>query len=106
MVPLRLSGFLHGDVRPDAVGHLSCRCRGSPFKPAYQALVEHKASMALGILRRCFTLGGSVLLRVLQRDADLYCAGNYNHGAVPAPELVRLLSHGDHDPAYMPGTEA
>ena len=106
MVPLRFLGFLYGDVRSDAVGHLSGGCRAASFKPERQAAVEHQAAMAMGILWWSIPLGGPVLLRVLQRDAYFHCAGNNNYGSVPAPELVCILPHGNNDPAYMPGQKA
>ena len=46
---------------------------------------------------------GAVRLWVLQCHADLDCAGSDYDGAVQAPKLVRLLPHGDHDPAHLQG---
>ena len=42
-------------------------------------------------------------LRLLQRDAHLHSAGSGHYGSVQAPQLVRLLPHGDHDAADLPG---
>ena len=46
---------------------------------------------------------GAVRLWVLQCHADLDCAGSDYDGAVQAPQLVRLLPHGHHDPAHLQG---
>ena len=52
----------------------------------------------MGLYRRqLISVGCTVCLWLLQRDADLYAAGPSGDGAVQAENLVHLLPDGDYD---------
>ena len=64
--------------------------------------MDVQAAVALGLSRNAAASGRrTVRFRLLQRNADLHRAGSDHHGSVQAPQLVRLLSDGHHDPADL-----
>ena len=104
LFPIWIFDFLSHDVWYHDLEYLSGICRGTGPQAGSDAALDLQAPMALGISRdtipsrRC-----SVRLRLLQRDAHLHRVGPHHHGAVQAPQLVRILPHGHHDPADMQG---
>lgn len=104
MVSLWISGFLFYHVLPDAVEYLAgiFQCAGS--ETGGNSTVDLQGSLALGISRnppsprRC-----PVCLWILQRHADLHDPWFFHYGFVQASKLVRILSHGDYDPADLQG---
>ena len=88
------------DVRPDDRRDGPGVCRRAPSKERDLA-VDVQAALAMGPGGLGGPVGGAVCLRVFRGDADLQRAGPFDHGAVPPPLLVRVLSHGHHDPGHL-----
>ena len=96
-------GVLLGDVLPDAVEHLSRLRRGRGPEAGGYAALDLPAPLGLGVSRDAVPpRSGPVRLRLLRRYADVNRFGPHHHGPFQAPQLVRLLPHGDHDSADMP----
>lgn len=103
-LPVWISGVLLRHVFPDALEHLAGVRGGAGPAAGGHAAVDLQAALALGLPWNSVPSGGSaVCLRLLQRDAHLHSAGSGHYGSVQAPQLVRLLPHGDHDAADLPG---
>ena len=106
MVPLWVSGLLFCHVLCDALEHLSGVCGSTGPKTSCDTAVDFQTALAVGLSRDTVpSRRGAVCLWVLQRDADLHRPWPDHHGAVQTPQLVCLLSHGDHDPADLQGPE-
>ena len=103
-LPIRLSGLFYDHVSSDAVEHLSGVRRSSGPPAGGHSALDLPAALALGLPRRPVPpRRGPVCLRLLRRHAHLHRAGADHYGAVQAPQLVRLLPHGHHDPAHLQG---
>lgn len=71
---------------------------------AVTLLWTFKLPLALGVSRHAAPPRRSaVRLRLLQRHAHLHSSGAYHYGPLQAPQLVRLLPDGHHDPAHLQG---
>ncbi len=103
ILPLRVFDFLFCYVFPDAVEHLAGICRNQGFTYGGDSAVDFQASMALGLPRHAFfRRRRTVRLRFLQCDAHLHRAWISHYDFIQAPFLVRVLPHGNYDPAHMP----
>ena len=86
------------------LGYISGLCRNSGAETGRDSALDLQAALELGLSRDAVPSGrGSVRLWLLQRNAHLHRPGPHYDGAVQAPQLVRLLPHGDHDPVDLPG---
>lgn len=100
--PVRLSDLFLHHVFPDVMEHLSCVCGYTESETGRDPAVDLQTALALGLSRhsvssRCCP----VCLWLLQRDADINSSGTLHYDSVQTEKLVRLLSHGNHDPADL-----
>lgn len=96
-LPLWIFCLLHADVLQYAVYDIPCLYRRSGAAPGRHRPLECAAVLAVGISGRSCTMGRTVCLRLLQRDAHF---GNHRTGADAADQaacMVRNLSDGKHD---------
>jgi len=95
------------DVLRDALEHLAVLCRRPESQAGRHSAVDLQAALAVGLPRHAVPpRRGPVCLRLLQRHAHFHRTGPCDDGPFQAPQLVRLLPHGHHDPADLQGPES
>ena len=105
-IPVWISDLLFCHVFRDAVEYISGIRRSRGAEAGCHPPVDVQAAVALGISRNAVpSRRGTVCVRLLQCDADLYRSRTDYHDAVQAPQLVCVLPDGDHDPADLQSAE-
>lgn len=99
---LWLSDLFLRHVFSDVVEHLPGFRRCGKPQAGGNAAVDIQAPLAMGLSRHPFSPRRcAVCLRLLQRDAHLYCVGANHHDSVQASQLVRVLPDGNYDPVDL-----
>ena len=102
MVSIWVSYFFLYNVFQYAFQHIS-RFFGSKFNERNRhSYLDDKGPLGVGISRNgSFTVGSTVRIRILQRYAYLDNFRICHYDFVQAAFMVRLLSYGDNDTAYL-----
>lgn len=95
---IRISDFLFCNVFPDALEHLFGFRRNKKPESNGKTALDIQASMALGISwNAVFIWSSTVCLRILQRDAYIYCPRLCYYDFIQATFMVCILSDGNDD---------
>lgn len=108
-IPVWIPGVLPDHVWQHHPSDVAGGIRREKPDGGHQAAVDVPGTVGLGVYRRHHGgLGGAVLLRLLQPDADLDDYRPCGDGAVQAAHLAHLLPHGhdDADDLQDSGTSA
>ena len=105
-IPIWFSNILFHNVLRDALEHLSCILRQPAAETSGKTALDVQSAVALGIsrnafLRRCCT----IRIRFLQHNAHINDPRFRDYAAIQTPLMVRLLSDGNNDTAYLQGKE-